>query len=428
MTDRDTSLRRALGLPQLLAIGVNMCIGGSIFLIGADVYRAAGAWSLVLAAMVGLFALVMGLVIAELASRFEGTGGPYLYARTAFGPFAGFQVAWMMWFTRVLAQASLTNGVMTSVAYFRGVPLSWLESAAGIVVLTLAVALVHLRGVAQGARVISFFTIAKLLPLAAVLVLGAGMIGPVAFGPPPAPGNMATTALLLLFTFSGYEVIPVTAGESRNPRRDAPIATIVSILVMVGVWLALQLVLMSTVAGLGAEPRPVAAAAAVLGGDRLALFVTIGAIVSATGTCFGTMLVASRSLYVVADDGGLPRWFAQLDPATGAPSRAILFSTGLILVLALSGSFVFLAAAAALPRLIVFAVSLGALFRLRQADRAGGKALSGFRMPFAPVLGPAAMLAMLAVLPGASSAQLLTVVAGLGMGAILYWFGRRAVA
>ncbi len=421
----DAGLRRALGLPQFVAIGINICVGGSIFLIGSDAYRLAGPWSLAVASMVGLFALVMGFVIAELASRFEGTGGPYLYARVACGPFVGFQVAWMMWFTRVLAQASLTSGIMTSIGYFRDQPLSRTEQVLGIVLMTAATSLIHLRGIAQGARIITFFAVAKLLPLLAVLALGVTAITPPQFAAAPPTADLAATALLLLFTFSGYEVIPVTAGEGGNPKRDAPLATVISIAVMVVLWLTLQLILISVVPNLGGEPRPVTAAGQILGGDNFARFVTIGAITSAAGTCLGTLLVASRSLYAVADDRLMPAWFGRVDATTGAPHRAILFSTGVVLVLALSGSFVFLAAAAALPRLVVFAVCIVAMFRLRRQDKSHDVAVSGFRVPFAGILAGGAMIAIVAVLPGASASQLLTLLLGLAAGTALFFLGRR---
>ena len=94
------TLKRALGRWDLTAIGVNQVIGGSIFLLPSQVAIIFGAWSAIAVAAMGLVSLSVALCFAELASRFDGTGGPYLYTRTAFGNFFGFEVGWMQWFNR----------------------------------------------------------------------------------------------------------------------------------------------------------------------------------------------------------------------------------------------------------------------------------------------------------------------------------------
>src|SRR5213592_3468600 len=90
-----TTLRRALGRWDLTAIGINQVIGGSIFLLPSQVAVVLGAWSAIAIGLMGLVSLSVALCFAELASRFEGTGGPYLYTRKAFGNFFGFEVGWM---------------------------------------------------------------------------------------------------------------------------------------------------------------------------------------------------------------------------------------------------------------------------------------------------------------------------------------------
>ena len=86
------TLKRALGRWDLTAIGVNQVIGGSIFLLPSQVAIIFGTWSPAAVALMGLVSLSVALCFAELASRFDGTGGPYLYTRAAFGNFFGFEV------------------------------------------------------------------------------------------------------------------------------------------------------------------------------------------------------------------------------------------------------------------------------------------------------------------------------------------------
>jgi len=109
-TPDSPTLRRALGRWDLTAIGVNQVIGSAIFLLPADVARLVGPWGPLAFIGVGLLSLSIALCFAEVGSRFEKTGGPYLPARAAFGRFIGFEVGWMMWFTRVTSQASVANG------------------------------------------------------------------------------------------------------------------------------------------------------------------------------------------------------------------------------------------------------------------------------------------------------------------------------
>src|SRR5580765_1818251 len=99
-TPVQPSLRRELGKWDLTALGVNQVIGGAIFSLPAVLAMHLGSWSWIGAGLVALLAMAIALNFAEAGSRFEGTGGPYLYTRTAFGRFTGFEVGWMTWFVR----------------------------------------------------------------------------------------------------------------------------------------------------------------------------------------------------------------------------------------------------------------------------------------------------------------------------------------
>jgi APA family basic amino acid/polyamine antiporter len=416
-------LQRALSLRHFIAIGINVGIGGSIYLIGADVYRLAGNWSLAIAGAVGIFSIIMALVMAEVSSRFDCTGGAYVQTRTAFGAFWGFQVAWMLWFTRVTAQASLTNGIVTSIAYFSGGTVSDGARIACLTAATVGITLLHLRRVEQSARIILAFAVFKLLPLAAVLGAAAwlGVMRAVHFGSAPSALDSATAALLLIFSFSGYEIIPVSAGEGRNPRRDVPVATVASVAIVVCVWMLLHLTLINTVPNLASEPRPVAASAAILMGAGMGVFVNLGAIVSALGTCIAVHLAASRCLYATAVDRLVPSWFAAVHPVQRVPQNAILFSAAVVLVFSISGSFAFLAEGSAIPRLFIFFSVAAALIRFREFPAVHGAVRApSFSLPFGSALAATAMVACVVVLAGVSLRQLAFGVGGFLVGAILY--------
>src|SRR5688572_17592858 len=115
---RAPTLRRELGRWDLTAIGVNQVIGGAVFALPAALFASAGAWSPWLVAAVALASLLIALSFAEVSSRFEGTGGPYLYTRAAFGRFPAFQVGWLLWFTRAASWASVISVLATSLGFY----------------------------------------------------------------------------------------------------------------------------------------------------------------------------------------------------------------------------------------------------------------------------------------------------------------------
>src|SRR5258708_38880689 len=100
-------LRRALGRWDLTAIGVNQVIGGAIFLWPAQVAAQIGAWSPIGFVLIGFLSLSVALCFAELSSRFDSTGGPFLYTRAALRDFVGFGLGWRPWFSRAASHANI---------------------------------------------------------------------------------------------------------------------------------------------------------------------------------------------------------------------------------------------------------------------------------------------------------------------------------
>ena len=160
-----TTLRRALGRWDLTAIGINQVIGGSIFLLPSQVAVVLGAWSAIAIGLMGLVSLSVALCFAEVSSRFDATGGPYLYTRAAFGDFVGFEVGWMLWFARAASQASIMAAMAVALGYyFPAVTAGW-PRALFLSALTIVLAGINASGVRQGAIVVNGLTIAKLAPL-----------------------------------------------------------------------------------------------------------------------------------------------------------------------------------------------------------------------------------------------------------------------
>src|SRR5512139_2751894 len=367
------TLRRALGRWDLAAIGINQTIGGAVFLMPSQIAAVVGAWSPFAILGGALVTMVVAVSMAEVGSRFDATGGPYLYARTAFGRFVAFEVGWMQWFARVSSHASVANGLALAIGYYWAGAAAGAGRAAVITLITAALTLVNVLGIRQGSRTVNLLTISKLVPLGLFILVGVFFISPHRFTVLPAVtvDQASTAALLTIFVFGGYEVLTVPAGESTDPRRHVPFALITTVIVVGAVTILCQFVAVGTLDRLAASTTPLADAAAGFLGGPGALVVGLGALASMTGNLAGQILTGSRMLYALAEQGDLPQVFGRVHPRYRTPVVAILFTAGVALALALSGTFAWLAIASAIARLVVYGASCGAAVALTRPGKAG---------------------------------------------------------
>jgi APA family basic amino acid/polyamine antiporter len=417
-----TQLRRELGRWDLTAIGINQVIGAAIFALPASLAAAVDGWSPLLIVGVGLASMLIASTFAEVGSRFDGTGGPYLYTRAAFGRFPAFEVGWMQWFTRVASWAAVINVLVAALGFY------WPSVTAGprrltvISSLIAALAFVNILGIRQSAWVVNALTVGKLVPLALLALFGLPKIDPAALhiGSAPALGSLSRTALLLIFAYGGYEVIPVPAGESTRPQRDVPFALIMTIVIVTALFAVIQIVAMGVLPDLASSRTPLADAAARIMGATGAAVITLGAVLSTLGNNMGQALSGSRSLFALAEQGDVPAVFARVSRRFGTPIVSILFTAGVSLVLATSGSFAVMATASAVSRLVVYVGTCGAALRLRSPRFAGAAPAAGMRLPLGPVIPSLAIVIAMAILAGATAQQLRAGAYALGAGAVLF--------
>lgn len=426
-TPESPSLRRALGRWDLTAIGVNQVIGGAIFLLPADVARLVGPWGPLAFLGVGLLSLSIALCFAEVGSRFDKTGGPYLPARAAFGRFIGFEVGWMMWFTRVTSQASVANGLALALAFYWPSLATGVPRASLIAALTLVLTWINVRGIKQSSWVVNALTIGKLAPLAIFIIAGLWFVDPARFAGMPAVSQqqLSSALILLIFAYGGYEVTGVLAGEAANPRRDVPFAFVATLITVSIVMSLTSLVATGVLPDLGASRTPLADGAAIFLGASGALLVSIGSALSMTGNNMGQILNGSRTIFALAENGDLPKWFAKVHPAYQTPANAVLFTAVIALTLALTGSFVALAAVSAIARLVMYLAVCASTLVLRTRVPAGDVGPAQFTVPFGPVVPVVASIVALGILAGASQAQLTAGVAALAAGAVLFLVATR---
>ena len=424
------TLRRELGRWDLTAIGINQVIGGAIFLMPAVVAREVGNWAPIALVLIGIASLAVALCFAEVGSRFEGTGGPYLYTRAAFGRFIAFEVGWMQWFTRVTSQASIANGLALALGFYWPLVTTGIGRAAVISALTLGLLWINVRGIKHSAWVVNALTIGKLVPLFIFVIGGLfflrlDRLTPL---PPVTLAQASSGALLLIFTFGGYDVIGVPAGEAKDPRRHIPFAFIVTMSLVTMIFVLAQVVAMSALPDVAKSTTPMADAAAVMFGAIGGLMISVGSVVSMTGNNAGQVLTGSRMLYALAENQELPRWFARIHPVFRTPHHCVIFTSVVALVLMLSGSFVFLAAVSAVARLLTYLGACGAMIALRRAAYAEQVKPATFVVPGGLLVPAIAIGSSLLILVLANRQQLLAGLAALAAGAVLFALNDRVRA
>ncbi|MCU1383990.1 MAG: yhdG 2 [Acidobacteria bacterium] len=422
------TLKRALGRWDLTAIGVNQVIGGAIFLWPAQVAAQVGAWSPIGFVLIGVLSLSVALCFAELGSRFDTTGGPYVFTRAAFGDFVGFEIGWMQWFSRASSQASIMAATAIALGYYWPALTTGWPRAAFLAALTLIFAAINIRGVRHGSAVVNVMTVGKLVPLAIFIVVGFAYVQPSRLTTLPSITLQQSLAagLLLIFIYGGYEVVPVPAGESLDPRRDVPFAMIATIVSVMIIMTLTQVVAQGVLGDVASHATPIADAAAVFLGAAGALLIGIGSVVSMTGNNAGQVLSGSRMIFALAEQGQLPALLARIHPIYRTPANAIIFTSGVALTLALSGSFAQIALVSALARLLMYGGSAAATLRLRSPRFAHAVKPAGFTAPFGPVMPIAAIGVCAALAAGATGRQLLGGVAALAIGGILFLCSNRA--
>lgn len=361
-------LVRKIGRWDLLALVTNSIVGAGIFGLPSKLYALAGDYSLWAFMACAFFIGLLIICFAEVASRFSETGGPFLYANTAFGAQVGFQVGWLMWLTRLTAFAALCNLLVNYLSYFVPAASDGITRAAIITALVAALAAVNIIGVRQAAVVSNIFTVSKLIPLFIFVTVGLFFVGPerYTFEQAPSLTTFSDAVLLLVFAFSGFEVAVIPAGEVHNPQRNVPFALFTSLAAVTLLYFLIQVVCIGALPTLAASDRPLADAAERFLGAAGASLMTLGALISIAGTLNTGMLAAPRLIFAMAERRELPAFFAATHPRFHTPHRAILVSAALMLAFSLFATFLAALKISTLIRLLIYAVTCLSLIALRR--------------------------------------------------------------
>ena len=390
-TTSSEGLVRGIRKWDLVAFTVNAVIGAGIFGLPAKAFSLIGSYSLIAFFACAFVVLLIILCFAEVSSRFEETGGPYIYAREAFGPTVAFEVGWLSWLARLTAFAANCNLMVSYLWFFWPAANNFWPRAAVIVLVVLALTAINVMGVRQAAIAGNIFTVGKLLPMLIFIAVGLFFLNPHAFalGARPATGAFSQSVLLLLYAFTGFEMATIPAGEVRNPQKNMPQALLIATAVVTFTYILIQVVCIGTLPGLGTSTKPLADAGQRFMGTAGAALISAGAMISIAGNLNVLVLSGSRIPFAFAEREQLPTIFARVHQRFFTPYISIVITAAVMLVLTLKSSFVAALTISAIARLVTYAATCAALPVLRRKSDTP-KAL--FRLPGGSWIAIAALL------------------------------------
>lgn len=416
------ALHRGLRRIDVVALTVNTVVGAGVFAMPAAIAASAGHASLLVLFVAFFIVAVLALSMAEVGSRFDGTGGPPVYAAQAFGPLAGFVVGWLYATSRVAAFAAIAAIMLDYAAALWPALQPALGRNLALTVFLGAVTAINLRGVTRGAAFGNVLTAAKLLPLLLLAFAGLWLAGwnHLPASSPEGWAGLNRALLLALFACFGFEQVAIVTGEMRDPKRDLPVSMLGGLGVSGGLYLLLMLACFATLPDLAASKRPLADAAQALTGSLGGTAMAVAAVLVTAGGLAASIQVAPRVFFALGQSGDLPRALAAVDPRTRAPRNAILFMAVTAWLVTVTGTFVYIVTVFVVVRVIVYGSTAAALLRLRQLRGPAPLALPAGRL-----IAVLALLSCVAVVATASLVALRDVAILLAVGLILRALVRR---
>lgn len=355
----------------MTALVINCIIGSGIFGVPSELTRLLGRASPIVMVVAAFAMAIIMMCVAEVASQFSEPGGPYLYVRTAFGRFGGMQVGWFHLLAGIGGGAANAALFMVYLAAI----LPWVthgwQRALVLCVLIVIPTVANYVGVRSGANLTNLLTVAKLLPLTLIIILGLLRFSQhferLRFSDIASHGGASwlSALLLLVFAYGGYENALIPTGEVKEPRRTVPFALLSGLLGCTVVYTLVQFVTVATI-GTTTTDRPLAEAASVLIGGGGRMFVSIAVMISTYGWLSGGILNVPRLASSLATLGDFPGVLGKLHPRFNTPATAIVLYAVVVWLLAATGTFLWVAAVTGGSIIVIYASTCAALIRLRR--------------------------------------------------------------
>lgn len=342
----DGGLKKELGFFDVTAVALGLVIGSGIYIMPALISKTMGPAQIIAWIIGGLICILVGLCYAELGSMYRESGGAFVYVTEAFGKFTGFMVGWIF----IVSYWAILAAEASAFAIY--LSFLWPAANAGmkpavVVLMLFLFTYVNYRGIKTSAVVQDVFSIAKTLPLILLGFAGLFFVKLENFRPfaPYGWTPLGAAVLMTFWPYFGFEEATVPAEEVRNPRRNIPLGIMAGILLGMFVYLLVVVVLTGILpeSRLSNTEKPLADAATLIFGPLGATFIVIAALISIAGATNGSIICYPMLCYSMSRHRLLPKIFARIHPIFKTPHYSIFFAFMMSSILALSGSFEFLA-------------------------------------------------------------------------------------
>jgi APA family basic amino acid/polyamine antiporter len=436
-------LVRGLGLCSATAIVIGDTIGTGVFLVTSDMARAVGSATLVFVAWIagGLIVLCGAFCYAELGAAFPKAGGPYVYLNRGLGPLWGFLFGWMSSFLeRPVAMATLAAGFLRFAGFlfpivdaplFRGHLGSYqftftaAQPLAAFVVLI--VTTINYLSVQMGGAIQVLLTCMKMGTIVVIVIAGivfgrqhaaetSAVVARWGWG---AIGAVLTALVPAMWAYNGFNDLGDLGEEIQNPQKNIPIAIILGLLTVGGLYLLANVVYFHTLnfAQIASSQRVASDVVQSFAGSRGAAWLTVAMAVSALGALHVVELTGARIPYAMARDGVFFPFAKRIQPSFHTPSGALIFLGVVAALLALTGTFEELYSLFVFAVWIFFALTAIAVLRLRRTEPELVRPYRAWGYPWTPLVFLIAAIALTVnlwlVRPVRSTLGLAVIVAGI---------------
>ena len=343
-SDKSKSLKREISVFGLSANIINTVIGAGIFVLPALVAGVLGNMSVFAYLFCGILIILIMLCFAEIGSKITVTGGAYSYIEIVLGRYPGFIAALFFLLATISADAAVANAI----ADVAGSIFPFMQNEVMRVLIILSIfsflGYINIKGVREGIGFVKIITLAKIIPLVFILLIGVKNISlsDFFFVSLPSAGKLGEASLLLFFAFLGAESAVSVSGEVRNPQKTIPKAIIFSVVVVGALYIFIQMV---SQAVLGPElsrytENTLGQVAGKIIGPVGLILLTIGAGVSMFGNLGSEILSVPRVLYAASADKLIPvKILSKIHPKFATPYVSIIVYIALDSLIAVSGGF-----------------------------------------------------------------------------------------
>lgn len=381
MGHQNTELKRGLTLPLIIFYGIGTILGSGIYVLVGKVAEEAGIHAPISFMVAGVIAVFSGLSYAELASRFPEAAGPVTYMQRAFS---------LKWLSAFVGLAIVLSSILSTATVFNGFTgylgeFILLPKILTITILTVVLVGFAVWGIVQSAWLIFLITLIELggilffIFVSADLVVEEHQALTEVFSLPPIDQWNAILggAFIAFFAFIGFEDLVSEAEETINPRRNIPIAIIVSLVILTFLYLAVSLITIVAlpVDELSNSTAPLADVLKTKNTTYAYAISLIGLITSLNGAMV-QFILGSRILYGMSKKAMVPDFFGQVHPKTQTPILATLVVAIFTFAIAVNFEIKDLAEYTDFVLIFVFTLVNLSLWVVKKKDASGPKGVS----------------------------------------------------